>query len=180
MSKKKKSVSSTGKKSANNTNKKSANSVANSAKSTKRIKISKSTRDKLYKKYDGHCAYCGSIIKRDQMTVDHIKPLADGGANSIGNYNPCCTTCNRYKADMSIRNFRKYLVDIHEKLLRDDNAYNMALAYGMVVPQQRDIEFYYETHKAYAVSVQPKSSTVEIVEIKKGIFSKIKELFART
>ena len=38
--------------------------------------ISKAMRQKVYDKYDGHCAYCGRKIKMREMQVDHIIPIA--------------------------------------------------------------------------------------------------------
>ena len=39
------------------------------------MKISKEIRERVWKKYDCHCAYCGKIIQYRDMQVDHIKPL---------------------------------------------------------------------------------------------------------
>ena len=36
--------------------------------------ISKKTRVAVYKKFDGHCAYCGRHIAYNDMQVDHFKP----------------------------------------------------------------------------------------------------------
>lgn len=34
--------------------------------------ISKKTREEVYRKYDGHCAYCGREIAYKDMQVDHF------------------------------------------------------------------------------------------------------------
>ena len=36
--------------------------------------ISKKTREIVYNKYNGHCAYCGCEIEMKDMQVDHIVP----------------------------------------------------------------------------------------------------------
>lgn len=36
--------------------------------------ISKKTHVAVYKKFDGHCAYCGRHIAYNDMQVDHFKP----------------------------------------------------------------------------------------------------------
>ena len=36
--------------------------------------MKKKTREQVFKKFDGHCAYCGEEIEYDKMQVDHIKP----------------------------------------------------------------------------------------------------------
>lgn len=36
--------------------------------------ISKKIREIVYKKYNGHCAYCGCKIEYKDMQIDHIVP----------------------------------------------------------------------------------------------------------
>ena len=43
-----------------------------------KIAINKKTRELVYKKYDGHCAYCGKEIEIKDMQVDHMYPKAYG------------------------------------------------------------------------------------------------------
>ena len=40
--------------------------------------FSKKTREEVYKKYDGHCAYCGKEIEIKEMQIDHMHPKAYG------------------------------------------------------------------------------------------------------
>lgn len=122
------------------------------AKKTKRKKVSKTVRAQIYNKFNGHCAYCGRKLKKEEMTVDHIKPLNAGGTYELTNLNPACRCCNNYKSSMSLKKFRKYITKINETMARDSNVYAMALSYGMIVPQEKKvIKFYYETHKANKV-----------------------------
>ena len=47
----------------------------------KRKPIPKKMRQPIYKKYNGHCAYCGCEIEMKDMQVDHIvpvQPIIDG------------------------------------------------------------------------------------------------------
>lgn len=41
--------------------------------------ISKKVREDVYKKYEGHCAYCGRKIAYKDMQVDHFMPLRAWG-----------------------------------------------------------------------------------------------------
>lgn len=41
------------------------------------------------------CAYCGTD---KDLTVDHIKPLSQGGGNNWGNLQTLCGTCNTKKS----------------------------------------------------------------------------------
>ena len=38
----------------------------------KRKPISKDTREKVYEKYGGHCAYCGCHLEMKDMQIDHV------------------------------------------------------------------------------------------------------------
>ena len=51
-------------------------------------------RQKVYEKYNGHCAYCGKAIAIRDMQVDHILPKRNGGTDDIDNLNPSCRLCN--------------------------------------------------------------------------------------
>jgi len=50
-------------------------------------------REKL-KLYNGSCAYC---ITSKANEMDHVVPLALGGAHSLANVRPACSSCNRIK-----------------------------------------------------------------------------------
>lgn len=39
--------------------------------------MKKETRLKVYRMYDGHCAYCGRTIEYKDMQVDHIVPKTE-------------------------------------------------------------------------------------------------------
>ena len=61
--------------------------------------ISKKTREIVYNKYNGHCAYCGCEIEMKDMQVDHIVPKYRNnemwhkgkiGTDEISNLNPSC------------------------------------------------------------------------------------------
>jgi len=57
---------------------------------------------------EGICHYCGKQYPRDELTMDHIVPVARGGTSTKGNVVPCCKPCNSDK---------KYLTPV-EILLR--------------------------------------------------------------
>lgn len=76
------------------------------------MSISKSKREAVYRKYNGHCAYCGREIACKDMQVDHFHPLRawgieDAGTDDLDNLMPACRMCNHYKRANSLETFRR-------------------------------------------------------------------------
>jgi 5-methylcytosine-specific restriction endonuclease McrA len=46
---------------------------------------------------NGVCHYCGRQVGADALTLDHVVPVARGGASTKGNAVPACTACNQAK-----------------------------------------------------------------------------------
>ena len=46
------------------------------------------------------CVYCAAPLDYAHATLDHVHPLARGGAHTPGNVVAACPRCNRLKADM--------------------------------------------------------------------------------
>lgn len=47
--------------------------------------------------HKGICHYCGRKFSPDELSMDHIVPLARGGKSTKGNIVPACMECNRKK-----------------------------------------------------------------------------------
>jgi 5-methylcytosine-specific restriction endonuclease McrA len=45
----------------------------------------------------GPCVYCGAA----EVGIDHVVPVALGGAHKISNFQPMCGVCNTIKLDMT-------------------------------------------------------------------------------
>lgn len=110
--------------------------------------ISKKTREIVYQKYNGHCAYCGREIAHKDMQVDHFRPLRawnaeDAGGDDISNLMPACRMCNHYKRANTLETFRRYIEEIPRKL-RDNYIYKVGIAYSEVVEQEHPVKFYFE------------------------------------
>ena len=45
----------------------------------------------------GECYYCHKKFSADELTMDHIVPVARGGKSTRGNIVPCCKECNNRK-----------------------------------------------------------------------------------
>jgi hypothetical protein len=115
-------------------------------------KIPKSERQKVFEKYNGHCAYCGCEISFDDMQVDYLIPLrlAELGrvstdkVMSFENYMPACRTCNHYKWGNSLEGFRKIVDRIPKKLIRDNCTYKAGIKYGVLEANKKPVKFYFE------------------------------------
>ena len=113
--------------------------------------ISKSKREAVYRKYKGHCAYCGREIAYKDMQVDHFQPLRawgieDAGTDDLDNLMPACRMCNHYKRANSLETFRRYIAEIPRKL-RENYIYKVGVVYGNVIEAEKPIEFYFEAQE---------------------------------
>jgi len=114
--------------------------------------IKREVRERVFAKYNEHCAYCGKIIAYNEMQVDHLIPIRqaeEGKADwreveNENNYMPSCRMCNHYKRANTLETFRIYIQEIPRKL-RNNYIYKVGVAYGNVIENKKPIEFYFET-----------------------------------
>lgn len=106
--------------------------------------MTKGKRQKIYEKYNGHCAYCGSAISLKEMQIDHIIPKRLGGTDDIENLNPSCGICNHYKRATQLEVWRKCFLDEIIKRLKKVYIFKVAERYGMVQVKEGDKKFYFE------------------------------------
>ena len=75
------------------------------------------------------CVYCGTALDFHTATLDHVYPLAHGGAHHPGNVVLACNRCNRLKSDKLPAdffaaypwagvNFMRYARAVHRALKR--------------------------------------------------------------
>ena len=57
----------------------------------------------------GVCYYCGRRVGRENLTMDHVVPLARGGRSSKGNLVPACKECNNRKKYLLPVEWEEYL-----------------------------------------------------------------------
>lgn len=48
-------------------------------------------------KSKGLCHHCGQKFKPEELTMDHLVPIARGGTSTKGNIVPSCRPCNQKK-----------------------------------------------------------------------------------
>lgn len=125
--------------------------------------INKKTREQIYNKYNGMCAYSGKLLEIWQ--VDHITPkylykmgIAKGDPNHIDNLIPCEYILNHYKRGYDLEEWRNFLLTFHlrlKKLPKNTNVENTKRRklYMFKVAELMDItmdkpftgKFYFET-----------------------------------
>ncbi len=57
----------------------------------------------------GACYYCGSVVTHQQLTMDHLIPLARGGRSTKDNLVPSCKSCNNKKKNMLPVEWEEYI-----------------------------------------------------------------------
>ena len=123
-------------------------------------------RQKVYEKFNGHCAYCGKVITIKEMQVDHIAPkrwahaqkaigrypdiplykeleTMKNGVDDIENLNPSCRRCNHYKRAETLKTFRRMIGSLHERI-RKNYICKVAEDYGIIEVKEWDGKFYFE------------------------------------
>lgn len=115
--------------------------------------LTKGVRLQVWGKYEGHCGYCGTPIKYQDMQVDHIFPKSGMTQNrknkpanidDISNLMPTCRSCNIFKSNSSLENFRKHLESQIHILRRDRPSFRLAERYGLIECKPKKIVFYFE------------------------------------
>jgi 5-methylcytosine-specific restriction endonuclease McrA len=57
----------------------------------------------------GLCHWCGGTFRPDELSMDHIVPLARGGKSTRGNVAPSCKECNSRKKYLLPVEWEEYL-----------------------------------------------------------------------
>lgn len=63
------------------------------------------TKEIRYREQQGRCKYCNKFIKYTQATIDHMVPLAAGGADAPFNIAVACLPCNERKGQATAEQF---------------------------------------------------------------------------
>lgn len=86
------------------------------------MRINKEYREIIRKKYNGYCAYSGTLLKNNWQ-IDHIVPkyryecgIVKGNCNNIKNLIPCQGIINHYKRGRDLKEFRQYILTLHLRL----------------------------------------------------------------
>lgn len=115
------------------------------------MKLTKSQRETLKQKYDGHCAYCGCELG-DKWHADHhvaIRRNGDGTSlnpehDSIENMMPACAPCNINKKSLPLEAWREQIKNYEQSLLKYHNIFNHAYRFDLVNFTGEPVVFYFE------------------------------------
>lgn len=76
------------------------------------------------------CRYCGTkLYDRNDVTVDHIKPLSKGGKTVASNLLICCKTCNKSKSSKHKNHYKVLLDKSGRKKLTRPGLFNTKIRY---------------------------------------------------
>lgn len=123
-------------------------------------------KDRIYKKFNGLCAYSGTQLE-DDWEMDHMNPiirdLRTGKPlfpqdDSEENLVPCQKLINRYKANWDVRTLKHYLSRFHIQLAKlpknpktdfskrkKERFLKIASYFGITVDQPFNGKFYFES-----------------------------------
>lgn len=57
----------------------------------------------------GRCHYCGQLVPKAELTMDHVVPLTRGGRSVKGNLVTCCKVCNNQKKNLLPLEWEEYV-----------------------------------------------------------------------
>lgn len=108
----------------------------------------------IHSKYGGRCAYCGCEISIEKMQIDHIVSREEYYRNQASfsfplddptNLNPSCHSCNNYKRNFSLEDFRSEIEQQVNRLRRDRPTFRLAERFGQIQCSPCAVKFYFET-----------------------------------
>ena len=120
---------------------------------TERKPIGKKLRFEVFKRDSFTCQYCGRKAPNVLLEVDHIKPVAEGGDNSIINLVTSCRDCNRGKGKRKLSD--SSTVDKQIKQLEEnqekENQLKMMIEWkeGQTDILDKQVEYFNDKLKSY-------------------------------
>lgn len=69
----------------------------------------RATRVEAWGQQDRRCRYCISVLRRAEVTADHVHPKSRGGTDDSKNILAACGRCNRAKGSMAAEAFLRLI-----------------------------------------------------------------------
>jgi 5-methylcytosine-specific restriction endonuclease McrA len=63
------------------------------------------------KEFDSHCGYCSGQFPQDELEIEHLIPLSDGGTHVLMNVIPVCRLCNSKRKNTPLHQWLPTLSD---------------------------------------------------------------------
>ena len=73
------------------------------------------SRRGVFARDDYRCQYCGDGFPTNELTFDHVLPVAQGGRKDWANIVTCCVTCNRRKGGRTPAEARMHLLRLPKR-----------------------------------------------------------------
>ena len=83
---------------------------------TTRGSIPKRMRQEVYRRDERVCVYCGVECRAEDLTINHMIPLALGGLDEMTNWVTCWRACNQRRAAQPLEKFLESLTMSVEEL----------------------------------------------------------------
>ncbi len=109
----------------------------------RRRSISKTLRQRVFDKCDGHCGYCGHVLGL-RWCVDHMHAHYLGGADDFDNLMPACVPCNLRKMASSVEGFRREISEQVNRARKTSVNFRFAERFGLVQVIDKPVVFYFE------------------------------------
>ena len=113
-------------------------------------------RTRVYLKFNKRCAYCGRELTMKQLQIDHQTPTGTydkGGffteeqwttkVNEFENLFPACRSCNHYKRNDNLTEFRHKMKTLHERIEKH-YINKVGINYGIITMKPFNGKFYFE------------------------------------
>lgn len=110
--------------------------------------IPKAIREKVKSKFNGRCGYCG--VEHSKLQIDHIIPVSHHhrhkglNINCEENLMPACFSCNNYKLNRSVEEFRHDLSEQVRRARQYSLNFRLAERFGQIKETNGPIVFYFE------------------------------------
>jgi len=86
-----------------------------------RSRVPNRVKEYVFERDDYTCQYCRKRFPKNQLTIDHLIPLAHGGIDELTNYVTACKCCNEKKSSTSLTQFARYInIDIKQLPVHGD------------------------------------------------------------
>lgn len=140
--------------------------------------MKKELRERIYNKYNGRCAYCGTPIPITEMQVDHLQPnwhnLSDEeskqrgivkGTDNESNLMPSCRMCNYYKGANPLEEFRRRIATTLIPNVTEKFNVRLAQRYGLINIGRWDGNFYFERKQEGVMTHEISNRISNIIDI---------------